>query len=120
MELYRLVYSTDPKRNPVCSQKKKPACEDRCRRDDLPAMSEPIIAFLRIEKKNRRGKTVTLVDRLPRSEIFLRTLAKEIKTKCGAGGTFYTGLSGGVIEVQGDCRDKIRKILSEKGMKFKG
>jgi translation initiation factor 1 len=42
-------------------------------------------------------------------------LAKHIKAKCGAGGT----LKKGVIEVQGDHRDVIVRLLNEKGFSAK-
>jgi translation initiation factor 1 len=78
------------------------------------------VAVLRIEKSGRGGKTVTVIDQLPKNEIFLRDLTKELKTKCGSGGTYITTGKEGVIEIQGDKRDMIRSLLEKKGIKSKG
>jgi translation initiation factor 1 len=77
-------------------------------------------AKLRIEKNGRRGKTVTVIDGLPKSMTFLDEITREIKTGCGTGGTFLTDGKDGVIEIQGDKRDQIRKIFEGKGFNVKG
>ena len=63
------------------------------------------------ETKGRRGKGVTIVTGVPLAGVELEKLAKELKAKCGAGGT----LKQGVIEIQGDHRDTIVTLLQEKG-----
>ena len=74
------------------------------------------IAKLRIEKKARGGKTVTVVDGLPRNAAFLKELSQELKRACGAGGSvFETG-----VEVQGDMRTRVRDLLLGKGFVVKG
>lgn len=78
------------------------------------------IAVLRIEVNGRGGKAVTVIDKLPPSDNYLVPLAKLLKSRAGSGGTHYTGSSGGVIEIQGDKRELVRKILSEKGIPYKG
>lgn len=83
-------------------------------------MAYNFVAILRIEKSGRGGKTVTVIDQLPKQEIFLRDLTKELKSKCGAGGTYLMDGKEGVIEIQGDKRDMIKKILASKEIKFKG
>lgn len=77
-------------------------------------------AHLRIEKAGRGGKIVTLVEKLPRSYPFLENLARKLKTKCGSGGTYRLGLHDGIIEIQGDKRDQIRKIFLEEKIQFNG
>lgn len=73
-------------------------------------------AKLRIEKKARGGKTVTVVDGLPRNAVFLKELSQELKRACGTGGTvFETG-----VEVQGDVRERVRDLLLGKGFVVKG
>ncbi len=62
---------------------------------------------------------MTLVDQLPKQEIFLRELTSELKKKCGSGGTYSLEKKEGLIEIQGDKRDMIAKILSSKGINFK-
>ena len=63
------------------------------------------------ETKGRKGKGVTIVAGLLVSGDELEKLAKELKAKCGAGGT----LKQGIIEIQGDHRDAIVALLQEKG-----
>ena len=67
------------------------------------------------ETKGRKGKGVTLVSGLPLTEKELTSLAKTLKKKCGTGGT----LRGGVIEIQGDHRDKLMAELEQLGWKPK-
>ena len=69
---------------------------------------------------NLRGQIVTVIDRLPPSDNYLEPLEKLLKSRAGSGGTHYNGASGGVIEIQGDKRELIRKILAEKGIPVKG
>ena len=77
-------------------------------------------AVLRLEKSGRGGKIVTVIDHLPPSDNYLVPLAKLLKSRTGSGGTHYNGASGGVIEIQGDKRELIRKILAQKGIPVKG
>ncbi len=63
---------------------------------------------------------MTVIDQLPKQEIFLRDLTKELKQKCGSGGTYSTAGKEGVIEIQGDKREMIRAFLEKKNIKTKG
>ncbi|WP_404339015.1 stress response translation initiation inhibitor YciH [Pseudoalteromonas mariniglutinosa] len=71
--------------------------------------------FLRIERqtKGRKGKGVMLVVGIDNQQHDLKQLAKTIKSKMGQGGA----VKEGVIEVQGDDRDKLKAILE--ALKFK-
>ncbi len=75
---------------------------------------------MRLEKNGRGGKVVTLIEQLPPSDNYLVPLEKLLKSRAGSGGTHYNGSNGGVIEIQGDKRDLIRKVLTEKGIEVKG
>jgi translation initiation factor 1 len=75
-----------------------------------------VIARLRIEKAGRRGKTVTVVEGLPRNEPFLKDLARELKRVCGTGGS----VAEGRVELQGDQRARLRDHLDNKGWVVKG
>ena len=71
--------------------------------------------FLRIERqtKGRKGKGVMLVVGIDSEQHDLKKLAKTIKSKMGQGGA----VKDGIIEVQGDDRDKLKAILE--ALKFK-
>ncbi len=71
--------------------------------------------FLRIERqtKGRKGKGVMLVVGIDSEQHDLKKLAKTIKSKMGQGGA----VKEGVIEVQGDDREKLKAILE--ALKFK-
>lgn len=119
MKNTRLVYSTDPKDNQVCPECKelKPECE--CKPQEA-VTSRKFVVIFRLEKNGRGGKTVTVLDGLPKNEIFLKDLTKEIKGKCGVGGTYLMTGKEGLIEIQGDKRDQIKKLLDTKQIKYKG
>ena len=98
-----LVYSTEFGRIKPESEKSEP--EVRLFKDGA----------VRIERqtKGRKGKGVMLVVGIDPSEHDLKKLAKTLKSKMGQGGA----LKEGVIEIQGDDRDKLKQILET--MKFK-
>lgn len=114
----RLAYSTDRGRTcPKCGFGEK---DCRCPQGKAAVVDEPvpakIVAKLRIEKGGRGGKTVTVVDGLPKNREFLKTLAGELKKACGTGGT--TGETS--VEIQGDQRETLRALLQSRGWTVKG
>lgn len=70
---------------------------------------------VRIDRKGRAGKQVTLVQGFKGSFEDLSALARTLKTRCGVGGT----AKDGEIAIQGDFRDKITEILTMMGYKAK-
>lgn len=66
---------------------------------------------VRLEKKHRGGKTVTLVEGFIGSEEDLETLGKSLKNFCGTGGS----VKDGEIIIQGDQRDKVMQWLVKNG-----
>lgn len=106
-DLTGLVYSTDSGRTcPECRQAK---ADCRCGRPVLPK-GDGIVRVSR-ETKGRAGKGVTLVKGVPLDEAGLIALGKELKAACGSGGT----VKDGVIEVQGDHRERVIELLKKKG-----
>ena len=65
--------------------------------------------------EKRKGKPTTIISGYEGDEEDFKVLAKEIKTKLAVGGS----IKDGEIILQGDYRDKIMKLLQEKGFKTK-
>ena len=97
------VFSTDPSFK----------FEDDDRVDE--ELKEPSKQQLRIllDKKQRAGKSVTLVTGFAGPEKDLQYLGKELKSFCGTGGS----VKDGEIMVQGDNREKILQWLQKNGYK---
>jgi len=74
--------------------------------------------YVLVDRKNRGGKTVTLIEGFTGSDEDASDLAKKLKQKCGVGG----GYKNKEIYVQGDHRDKVLSFLKRLGamVKFKG
>ena len=110
----RTVYSSDKGRVcPICGWPSK-SC--RCSTKLEQAVPDRITARLRIERAGRRGKTVTVVESLPRNRAFLEGLSGELKRACGTGGK----AAETHVEIQGDHCDRIRELLRGKGWVVKG
>src|ERR1700754_342124 len=98
-----LVYSTDGGRVERCRHCGAPLQDGRCScRLEARPQGDGVIRVRR-EKAGRGGKTVTTVTGGPGGDASLRDLAKERKRLCGSGGS----VKDGVIELQGDHRDKV-------------
>lgn len=111
----RLVYSTGAGR--ICPGCGWPASDCKCSNN---AAIEPvparIVAKLRVEKKGRGGKMVSVVYGLPRNPAFLADLCQDLKRACGTGGTVV----GDAVELQGDLRERLRDVLRKRGFVVKG
>lgn len=81
--------------------------------ETLPNNQQKLEAHL--DKKNRAGKTATVIKGFQGTEEDLKTLAKKLKTLCGVGGS----AKDGEIIIQGSFRDKIMDFLVKEGYKVK-
>ncbi|MDI9433418.1 MAG: translation initiation factor Sui1 [Planctomycetota bacterium] len=109
-----IVYSTAQGRMcPACGE---PVAGCVCRqRQAAPIPAGDGIVRVSRETKGRKGKGVTLIVGVPVDENRLRSLAKDLKRKCGAGGT----VKDRVIEIQGDHRDLLVEELTRQGYTVK-
>ena len=110
----RPVYSTGTGR--ICPRCGWPEQNCQCSKKAEEAVPARIVAKLRMEKKGRGGKTVTVIDGLPKNAAFLKELSQELKRVCGTGGTVVDG----GVELHGDLRERVRGVLAEKGYVVKG
>ena len=112
----RIVYSTGIGK--VCPGCGWPAADCKCssKRTGQESVPGRVVAKLRLEKKGRGGKMVTVVYDLPQNAEFLRELAQELKRACGTGGA----VADDTVELQGDLRERVREFLAKKGYVVKG
>lgn len=88
-----LVYSTDP--NFAIQQHNNQKVETL-----LPAQQKMKV---KLDKKNRAGKMVTLIENFVGAETDMNDLCKKLKTSCGTGGA----VKDGEIVIQGNNVDKV-------------
>ena len=98
----------------VCPNCDRAKADCICGQAAPPPTGDGIVRVGR-ETKGRKGKGVTVVTGIPLAGAELKALAKEMKTLCGSGGT----VKAGVIEIQGEHRDRLVAALRERGWKTK-
>lgn len=97
-----LVYSTNPDLDIRSG-------EDAAKVETLPPSRQKLTVYL--DRRNRGGKSVTLVKGFIGSEEDLADLGRRLKSRCGTGGS----VKDGEILIQGDCRDKVANLLTDMG-----
>ncbi len=81
--------------------------------ETLPKAQQKL--YVSIDRKQRAGKEVTLVEGFVGSEDDLKELGKLLKNKCGVGGT----VKDNEILIQGNFKDKIYDLLVKEGFQVK-
>ena len=107
-----LFYSTES--GMLCSQCSQPTGECSCNPSAQQGDDEKTVR-VGLSNKGRKGKMVTLVRGLRMVPGELKNFAGQLKRTTGTGGT----LKKGIIEIQGDHREKMCGILEKLGWKVK-
>ena len=103
----KLVYSTDSQVPRKSKRSEKAAGTD--------IHAGPYRVRVRLERKGRGGKAVTVIDGLALQRSDLGDLLKKLKTKLGTGGA----VKGSLLEIQGDHCDAVMPVLEKMGYKPK-
>lgn len=96
-----IVYSTNPDYH----------YNERESEEENTRPKEKQLLRISLDKRNRKGKAVTLVTGFIGSDDDLQELGRMLKTKCGVGGSAKEG----EIIIQGDHREKVLGILQKEG-----
>lgn len=107
-----VVYSTEEGK--ICPACGHPQRRCSCKQVQCFSKGDGIVRISR-QTKGRKGKGVTLINGLPLAPSELKTMAKQLKQKCGTGGT----VKSDVIEIQGDHRRQLKDFLTEQGYTVK-
>ena len=105
------VYSTDQGRH--CPECGRPVDQCICAATNAPA-GDGVVRLQR-QTKGRNGKPVTIITGLSLTGPDLKSLAKELKNKCGVGGS----IESADILIQGDKRSQLKELLVAKGFQVK-
>lgn len=96
-----IVYSTNPDYNYQSGDEE----------EQETIAKEKQLLRISLDKRNRKGKAVTLITGFIGTTDDLEALGKLLKVKCGVGGS----AKDGEIIVQGDLRNKVLEILLKEG-----
>lgn len=89
-----------------------PGEQPRVAPESTPERKAPARAVVRLERKQRGGKEVTVVDKLGLSPDELARWCRELKQALGCGGA----VDGELIVLQGDLRKRLPDLLASRGV----
>lgn len=107
-----LVYSTEHGR--MCPDCRMAVTACTCAQQETIVAGDGIVR-LRHETKGRKGKGVTVISGVPLAASALQQLGKQLKARCGCGGT----VKDGVIEIQGEHVALLMAELQQRGWQVK-
>jgi len=87
--------------------------DDKDNKETLPPQQQNLVVSL--DRKQRKGKSVTLIRGYTGSEEDLKELAKKLKTRFGVGGS----AKDGEIIIQGDFVQRVMEYLAAEQYKVK-
>ena len=108
-----LVY--DSAHGRMCPRCRRPSAKCRCAEQIAAATRPSGDGIVRVRREVQNGKPVTVVLGLPLGAAELRAFASALKRSCGSGGT----AKDGVIEIQGDHRERVVAALRKAGHEVK-
>lgn len=88
-------------------------------KQDSAVISADYLVHVRLDKKGRQGKVVTMLTGLPADALLLEDLARRLKSASGSGGTAYVKDGSGTIELQGAHLQKVGQFLLGQGFRVK-
>jgi len=109
---FGIVFSTSHRR--MCPDCARPVSDCICGQNTQIPDGDCVVLISK-QTKGRKGKGVTIISGLQSDAKTLQKLAKQLKRKCGAGGT----VKDGTIEIQGEHRDFLVDELTSRGYKAK-
>jgi len=99
----------------TCEKCDKPLAQCTCPRDATGDVCLPKDQQVRVHREKRKGKWNTVITGLDPHANDLKALLKKLKNMCSAGGA----VKEGHLEIQGDHRDRLVKLLADQGFSVK-
>ncbi|OQY18977.1 MAG: translation initiation factor [Desulfobacteraceae bacterium 4572_35.1] len=104
----RLVYSSE--HGKICPECNYPKADCRCNKQQHAPVGDGVVRVNYVTK-GRKGKGVTVITGIPMTQTELKVYAKDLKKRCGSGGT----IKDGIVEIQGDQRSELMPVLMQQG-----
>jgi translation initiation factor 1 len=102
----------------LCPQCQRAVAQCTCPTYD-PQSLKDISVDIRLDRKGRHGKTMTLIEGLPADLDYVKALTKRLKQRCGSGGTYRLEGAEACIEIQGNKIEKLRQILESEDIEVR-